>query len=255
MAETRKPQHQKQFRGQNRLCLIFDVETTGLIPKTIKNQPAITIEEYPYILQLSFVVYDLLENQIIKKYDSYIKIPDNIEIPDFVSKLTGITKEICKKNGNPILNVLQNFYDAYIECDCLVAHNMDFDEKMIQIEMERNRNEIMSKSPEIMILFNYMFEKIHNIERYCTMKKGNILCNLWHEITVYNPTKNIETNTNNIIDTSNTVKKMKRKWPRLVELYNKLFDGETPENLHNSMNDVLACLKCYLKMRNTVDNF
>jgi hypothetical protein len=42
-----------------------------------------------------------------------------------------------------------------------------------------------------------------------------------------------------------------RKWPRLNELHQKLFD-EVPIGLHNSMVDVEACLKCYLKMRHGI---
>jgi hypothetical protein len=36
------------------------------------------------------------------------------------------------------------------------------------------------------------------------------------------------------------------KFPTLCELYMHLFH-KTPENLHNSMMDVLVCLRCYLK--------
>ena len=45
-----------------------------------------------------------------------------------------------------------------------------------------------------------------------------------------------------------------KKWPKLCELYGKLFDGATVDGLHNSMIDVLACLRCYLKMRHVYDD-
>ena len=38
------------------------------------------------------------------------------------------------------------------------------------------------------------------------------------------------------------------KYPTLKELYQKLFD-ETPQNLHNSLNDVLITLRCVAKFR------
>ena len=41
------------------------------------------------------------------------------------------------------------------------------------------------------------------------------------------------------------------KFPTLTELHNKLFD-ETPENMHNSLMDILICLKCYLKFKHNI---
>jgi hypothetical protein len=41
----------------------------------------------------------------------------------------------------------------------------------------------------------------------------------------------------------------RKKFPRLNELYSKLFDDALPENLHNSIIDVLVCLRCFLKVR------
>jgi len=38
------------------------------------------------------------------------------------------------------------------------------------------------------------------------------------------------------------------KPPKLIELYRILFH-ETPDNLHNSMVDVLVCARCFLKVR------
>jgi len=229
-----------KVQNRSTKCLIFDVETNGLLPRNNNNQEPIPISQYPFILQLSFVIYDTSICQIIKTYDSYIKVPDNIEITEYITKLTGISHALCKEKGNSIIEVIKIFYDAYIECGHLIAHNIDFDKKMIQVEIERNFDEVNRKIPDISRLFNPIYEKINNIQLYCTMMKGNNICNLWLD-PVYDTDGKI-------------IKKSKRKWPKLEELYMKLFDGEKPENLHNSMIDVLACLKCYLKMRNNVDN-
>jgi DNA polymerase III alpha subunit (gram-positive type) len=110
-----------------RRFLIFDVETTGLLPKNTKNAPPPTIDQYPYIIQLSFAIYDIYDRRIIRSYDSYIKLPKTVEISEFVSNLTGITNEICETQGRHIIRVLKQFYAAYRECEGLVAHNMDFD--------------------------------------------------------------------------------------------------------------------------------
>jgi hypothetical protein len=42
------------------------------------------------------------------------------------------------------------------------------------------------------------------------------------------------------------------KFPKLSELHYKLFNY-IPENLHNSLNDVLVCLRCYCKLHNKID--
>lgn len=212
--------------------LVFDVETNGLLPRTYGKQD---INKLPYIIQLSFVIYNFLEKKIIKSFDEYIKIPDNVEIPEVVVNLTGIEKGRCLQEGVDIITALEQFYEAYMFCDCLVAHNMDFDEKMISLEIERNRDTIIKKAPYCFSIFNNMYEKIHNIERYCTMKKGTDLCNI-------------------LVPSSIEGKPNRKKWPKLIELYSHIFNGENVEGLHNSYMDVLVCLRCYLKMRHAYDD-
>ena len=43
-----------------------------------------------------------------------------------------------------------------------------------------------------------------------------------------------------------------KKFPKLVELYQKMF-GVTPKNLHNSLNDVIVCLRCFIKFKYYID--
>jgi hypothetical protein len=42
------------------------------------------------------------------------------------------------------------------------------------------------------------------------------------------------------------------KFPKLNELHIKLFNS-SPRNLHNSLNDVLICLRCYYMLEYKVD--
>jgi hypothetical protein len=204
------------------------------MPKQKQNGPRLTIDDYPHILQLSFVIYDLNESKITKSYDAYVKINSNIDVSDKITELTGITKDICKKKGVPIVTILKEFYDAYVNCDVLVAHNMvKFDIEMIKIEIERNRAEILSTFPCVFTTFNDTYEKIHNIERYCTMYKGISICNI-------------------LVESKIPGKPPTKKYPRLLELYQHLFVGETANGLHDSMVDTLVCLRCYLKMRHNI---
>jgi DNA polymerase III epsilon subunit-like protein len=219
---------------RKRMMMVFDVETTGLLPKKVRGSTTeIPIESYPYIIQLSFVVYDLFNKNNVVCYDSYIKIPENVEIPGEVTALTGITKEICNEKGKNIIEALDKFYEAYMMAEVIIGHNIEFDEKMILIELQRNRLAVLEKIPYCFTIFNKVYEKLKGVERYCTMRNGTDLCNIMvpSKIEGGNPTK---------------------KWPRLKELHEKLF-GEAPSGLHNSMVDVNACLKCYLKMRHGIN--
>jgi DNA polymerase-3 subunit epsilon len=215
---------------RKRMILVFDVETTGLLPKKNKESSLpIPIESYPYILQLSCVLFDIFEQRIVKIYDSYIDIPDNIQISKEVTELTGIDKNICKTKGKNIIDVMSDFYDIYMLAEVIVAHNIDFDEQMIQIEVQRNRKDVLDKIPFCFTIFSKIYEKLKGIERYCTMKNGTEICSIVVE------------------------GKKQKKWPRLSELHKTLFD-EVPDGLHNSMIDVLSCLRCYLKMRHGIRN-
>lgn len=218
--------------------LVFDVETTGLMPRNYKSyysEKSNKIDDYPYIIQLSFAIYDLHENKIDLTYDAYIQLPEHIEIPQLITNITGITKDTCQNKGKPIHEALEKFHEAYMFCNGIVAHNMDFDEKAIQISMERYREILLDKCPQVFTCFQPMYEKVHHIDRYCTMKQGTSLCN----ITLPGTTDG---------------KPTKKKWPKLNELHNTLFPNEEVKGLHNSMVDVLACLRCYLKMRHNYDS-
>lgn len=206
--------------------LVFDTETTGLIPRQDKSAPAMPLSVYPYITQASFIMYDLSQRRIIETYDTYIKVPDHVEISDETINLTKITKDMCNR-GKDVTDFLEHFYNAYSRADVLVGHNIDFDIKMITVELERNRDRIRS---ECLRLFNKGSEELRNVERYCTMKKGTPICNI-------------------IVENSS-----RKKWPKLSELYVKLFNEPAPEDMHNSLVDIIATLKCYLKMRHGISS-
>jgi hypothetical protein len=42
------------------------------------------------------------------------------------------------------------------------------------------------------------------------------------------------------------------KFPKLLELHQKLFES-TPNNLHNSFNDILVTLRCFMKLKHNID--
>ena len=204
--------------------LVFDTETTGL-PKTKKISPE-TLHLFPHIVQFSYVIYDTETNDIVDTSDSIVKINEDIIIPEEVIKIHGITNEISKNNGINIEIVLNNFFGHLKTIDLLVGHNISFDINMVNIELHRliveNGTSIIHK---LKLDFLTNFENI-----YCTMKETIELCN---------------------IQLVNRFGKPYLKFPKLLELHTKLFET-TPHNLHNSFNDILVTLRCFIKLTKSI---
>lgn len=208
--------------------LIFDVETTGLLPKGfsqnyLKHYP---IHNLPYVVQLSYLVYDFSSKSIVEIFNTYVDAP--VEIPPEITKLTGISKKMCQTQGMEMRDVLNKFYQAYIGCDCIIAHNLGFDRNMLIIELERNRENFATD--DVFNLFVPLYNQMLSISMLCTMQMSKEYCN---------------------IQRTNSVGTY-LKFPTLTELHEKLFQ-ETPQNMHNSLMDIFICLKCYLKFQFNLD--
>jgi DNA polymerase III epsilon subunit-like protein len=118
--------------------------------------------------------------------------------------------------------------------DLIVGHNLNFDINMLKIELIReinNQNNITDKRHFSQLLDNLNDINQDSSELYCTMQKSIELCNL---------------------KTKNKYGKEYLKFPKLNELHLKLFNS-SPKNLHNSLNDVLICLRCYYMLEHKVD--
>lgn len=191
--------------------LVFDVETTGLKPR---NVPITSSELMPHIVQFSWVIYNNDSKKIIKKFDEIIHLPEGVKVPEESTAIHGITNETMLKSQQYIDDALNEFRKDLERCDTVVAHNLEFDRDIINVEICRHQDK--------------KWLNFRNKVLFCTMRYGEPMCKLTY----------LSRNG-----------KRKSKFPRLNELYEHLF-GETPKELHNSYVDVLACLKCYLEMTN-----
>lgn len=258
-----------------RYALVFDVETTGLLPKAnTLNKQVPQPEQFPYIIQFSWVVYDLATNMIDNVQNHYIQLPPTIQLQSFITNLTGITQSMCD-NGKPIAQILAAFYDQYMKCDYAIAHNLHFDSTIIQVELLRHRAEVetLLKRPIDLEMFKILIPSIDNSAKYnqylyCTMVASKDICNI---MCVFEPRPAIEVTastetfmtpeiiiipepgssppTTSSSPLQKTPKpKSYKKFPKLSELHEHLF-GYVPDNLHNSLVDVLVCLRCFLKIR------
>jgi DNA polymerase III epsilon subunit-like protein len=203
---------------------IVDFKTAEKYPITYTDIHS--IDQQPYMTQLSFLIVDEAFN-IVFHYNHYLQLPEHIVISEFITGLTGITKEMCNA-GTPPLEALKTFISWFFKCHRIVAHNIHFDRTILRIEMARHYSDLKQVYPFLDVVFHSSYDRVTQLDHYDTMIRGNKICGIMI------PTKSGEGT--------------KLKLPKLVEMY-KLFFHATPENLHNSMVDVLVTTRCYLKLK------
>jgi len=113
--------------------LFFDTETTGL-PRSW-SAPASDVDNWPRLVQLAWIMYD--EDGTRTAEGNVIIRPDGFTIPADASRVHGISTERALAEGIPVRNALQTFRDKIGESAFLVAHNIDFDEKILGAEFIR----------------------------------------------------------------------------------------------------------------------
>lgn len=106
--------------------LVFDTETTGLpnykAPVNDKSQP--------YIVQLAAILLDD-NDETIMEFNTIIQ-PEGWTVPEAAAAVHGITTDKAQRYGIPILSALHIFKKMYDKADYLVAHNIDFDLRMLR---------------------------------------------------------------------------------------------------------------------------
>jgi DNA polymerase-3 subunit epsilon len=140
------------------MLLFFDTETTGL-PRDWKA-PVTQTNNWPRMVQIAWLQYDDQKNLISEA--NYIIRPDGFTIPSDAADIHGITTEIAIEKGSELSSVLLAFSAVVGGAKMLVAHNMDFDEKIVGAEYVR------------LGLKSGIFET----PRFCTMKTTTDLCRI-----------------------------------------------------------------------------
>lgn len=117
------------------MYLFFDTETTGL-PKRW-DAPASDLDNWPRLVQIAWMCFDGGGKEISQ--NSKIIKPEGFAIPDESSKIHGITTEIAEKKGVPLEKILKEFMNMINQSQFLIAHNMSFDEKIVDAEFIRKK--------------------------------------------------------------------------------------------------------------------
>jgi len=200
--------------------LVFDTETTGL---PLDQNAALTDSaKWPYIIQLSFIVFDTDTKEILEYSDRIIQLDASIPISPESIAIHQITRERSQMEGIPIKIALAHLAENMIDSDIIVGHNILFDKRILMAELHRNQ------------MKNCLYKNGLPIPEYCTMKRSTEFCKL---PAVNKVTGELYKN---------------YKYPTLTELHTHLFCRK-PRGTHNAIADVMICLRCYIMLNYKYD--
>ena len=174
-----------------------------------KNLSISATSNWPRMIQLAWLVTD--EQGSILKSQSHIICPQGFIITDEVEELTGITTSRAKSEGNNLRTVLNEFMDDLVDAEFVIGHNIDFDKHVLGCELYREGLD---------------YDELFNKESVCTMQRSTNFCAIPNPNSYYGG----------------------YKWPKLEELYQKLFNT-TLSNAHDALSDVEATRKCYFELK------
>ena len=138
--------------------VFFDTETTG-IPKNYKA-PVSDLKNWPRLVQIAWLVTDSGGTEL-ESFETMVK-PQGFKIPPDAARVHGITTEMALEQGVALEGVLETFSAVLDASSLLIAHNVQFDEKIVGAEFLR------SGRPNIMA----------TKKRFCTMHSSTDFCRL-----------------------------------------------------------------------------
>lgn len=163
--------------------------------------------QYPHIVSMAWSLGD--------KEKSYIIKPDNYEIPPETTAIHGITTEMAVMQGVPFVEVVAEFLSDAKIAPLVCAHNIYFDTSMIKANILR-----------------YLGKEYYDANAEDSLHKG----------------KRIDTMMKTIKFVAALYPNGRPgKFPKLEELYDKLFPGESFA-AHTAMEDVRALRRCLPKL-------
>jgi DNA polymerase III subunit epsilon len=139
------------------------------------------VENWPRLVQIAWILTDETGNEV--RSQAFIIRPDGYEIPMSATQIHGITTDTARRLGIEIEQALVAFANDLSAAQYLVAHNIQFDERIVGAEFHRSGRE---PSP---------LSKKHH---FCTMRSTAAFCRISGGPRGY-------------------------KWPTLEELHHKVF--------------------------------
>ena len=143
--------------------MIIDTETTGLPEKNGSSffSPD-NLDKYKNSRMVEIAYIIINEGKVCKTVQHIIKY-DGINIKN--SDIHGITTNFAVQNGTDIINVLKTLETDLEKVDRLVAHNIDFDLKILLSESYRYS-------------IDSLVRKLKSLELFCTCETATTKLNL-----------------------------------------------------------------------------
>ncbi|WP_045688834.1 3'-5' exonuclease [Hymenobacter sp. AT01-02] len=187
--------------------LFFDTETSG-IPQNF-YAPASDTDNWPRVVQLAWALYDEAGDPI--EHKNYLIRPDGFAIPQEATLVHGISHARAVAEGTALADVLEDFAFDLSCVKKIVAHNINFDTKVVGAEFHRLG----------------ITSQLETVPKICTMEIGTDYCRF---------------------PAAGSFKGHSYKWPKLGELYQEIF-GHEFKGAHDALNDVMACVRCFFAMQ------
>lgn len=198
----------------NRYALFYDTETTGL---PLWSQPS-SHDRQPHIVQLAAKLVDLENYRVLSAF-SHISKPSGWVIPmENGAMIHGIDNFMANEFGIPESKSLSLLCDLYDKCDFVVAHNVQFDDRIIRIALKR--------FAPLDTIADHWKQK----PRFCTAKESTSIVKL-------PPTEKMIA----------SGRGGQFKKPTLSESYS-FFTGRNLVGAHDALVDVDACIQIYKRI-------
>lgn len=199
------------------LILAYDTETTGLVRGSDYTDPAA-----PFLASIAMILYDSVESKIVASINIPIQ-PEGWTMPEEAASINGLTDLYLSTVGAPASVVLPSAIALASRADLLVAHNIDFDTKVIAVALWRHlMNENVKEEDAHTIIKDWLTKPV-----YCTMQSSKQIVNA-------------------------RTAKGNLKYPKLTEAY-KFFFGRELDRAHSANADAVAVLEVYLALQNHKD--
>jgi DNA polymerase III epsilon subunit-like protein len=158
--------------------------------------------------------------------------PDGFDhVPVDAANVHGFSFELIEKAGISRVNAIDTFFDLVELADTLVAHNIEYDMDLMNIEIDYYRKQA---EQDTRVIFDRWQKILDSKQQFCTMLNARD--------TLMMPLSDAQARF--FRDTGND---QKFKNPRLIEAYQHFFHKDF-EGAHDAMADVRACRDVYFEL-------
>lgn len=194
--------------NSNTKILFFDTETSDFIKKDLPaNDP-----KQAWVVQIGALL--ATPEEILGELNVIIQA-NGRWINPYAQEVHGISVERADEEGIPELEAAEQFGLLLRQAELVVGHNFDFDWKYAMHLLERNMDDLSDEARSAFYL---------DLPNHCTMKDKNVVkfCGLKNKLG-------------------------RAKWPKLVELHEKLFEKGF-DGAHDAFADITATRDCFLEL-------